>query len=742
MFPFDWKKGGNGLVFLDQAHSSSYSLGSATHTFRGKTYLQRELRVRIKQIGAPITAGLLLLMLLLPQVALAAGPEISTPVVLDITSSSATVYWTTNTSSDSRVNYGITTSLGTTKYDSTNVTTHYIALTSLAPGTKYYFEVKSTDASGSYTDNNGGAYYHFTTLPVTGCSITLEPACGVCGELVDVQTCQEVIGVTALVAAAGTYYICWDSRAAASVVGTFTAAGAGTHTLTFYMPEAKKGNHDVYLTDNAYAEKAKTTFEVFPSVKIDPAEGPVGTEVTLNGYGFAASQDIRVTLFQGEVKKGEEKTAKSDAKGSWPISYTIPHTPAGGYTFEIEAKEGTVWVNFVSKYFEVIPQITVTPSLGTVGQKINVTGTGFASNEEDIEITFDEEVRKENIFADVDGSWTASIAVPIRTCGRYIIDASGSVTRARDVEDVTFTLVAGVSVEPASAYVGDTITVAGGGFAPGETGTKVTFDGTVLASGITADIDGCWESSFILPASTYGNHTVSASGATTAAVTTTLNTLAKITELSPDEGAPGDSVSLTGNGFHGSQDLTVTIGGVAATENVQTQSNGNVVITFRVPRGSTEGERTLVVTDEDGATGSVDFTVTKKTLSTTPLPISPEDNRLRSGEVTFHWQGITGGTGYTYTLEISRSAGSGNIWSKSGIAENSYTLTKEEALPKGTYYWRVKIVDNYGNESAWSDSIEFRVSPIPTWVWVIVGVVVLVGLMVVAYRETKFKVTE
>ena len=120
MFPFDWKKGGNGLVFLDQAHSSSYSLGSATHTFRGKTYLQRELRVRIKRIGAPITAGLLLLILMLPQLALAAGPEMSTPVVLDITTTSATVYWTTNTSSDSRVNYGTSTSLGSTKYDSTN----------------------------------------------------------------------------------------------------------------------------------------------------------------------------------------------------------------------------------------------------------------------------------------------------------------------------------------------------------------------------------------------------------------------------------------------------------------------------------------------------------------------------------------------------------------------------------------------------------------------------------------------
>jgi hypothetical protein len=700
--------------------------------------------VHIKRIQAPVIAGLLVLMLMLPQVALAAGPEISSVVVLDCTSTTATIFWTTNTSSNSVVRYDTTTPPSQEKSDSALVTTHFIDLTGLTPGTTYYFEVRSTDTYGTSIDNNSGAYYDFTTEAVTSYSITLDHACGVCGELIEAGLCGEVIEATATVAASGTYRICWDSRTAANVVGTFTATGAGSHTLAFYMPEAKKGIHTVYLTDNAYAEKAKAEFEVFPSVKIDAEAGPVGTEVTLNCYGFTASQDIRVTLFQGDVKKGEVKTGKADAKGSWEVSYTIPHTPAGGYTFNIEAKEGTVWVNWVSKYFEVTPEITVTPSSGTVGQKIKVEGTGFASEEEDIEVTFDGEARKENVFADVDGSWTASIAVPIRTCGRYIIDASGKATRARDVDDVTFTVVAGVAVTPALAYVGDEITVTGGGFAPGEDGVKVTFDGTVMATNIPVDAHGCWESSFALPASAYGSHTVSASGDTTKpAVTTTLNTKTKIEGLSPVEGAPGDSVTLTGSGFSSNKKLTVTVGGKNANlGDVRSQTNGNVKITFRVPKGSPEGKQSVVVTDEGGATDSADFTVTKKTLSTTPLPISPEDSTLRSGEATFRWQGGTGGSDYTYTLEISKTAGSGNIWSKSGIEGSSYTLTEDEALPKGTYYWRVKIVDDYGNESAWSDSIEFTVSPIPTWVWVVVGVVVLVVLMVVAYRETKFKVTE
>ncbi|MFP3880186.1 MAG: IPT/TIG domain-containing protein, partial [Dehalococcoidia bacterium] len=655
----------------------------------------------------------------------------------DYTSTTAAIYWTTNTTSDSVVRYGTTTPPTQVESDSSDVTTHFIYLTGLTPDTTYYFQVESTDVSGTSIDDNGGSYYQFTTEAVTDYSITLDHACGVCGELIDVGLCGEVIGVTAIVAAGGTYHICWDSRTADNVVGTFTTTGAASRTLTFYMPEAKKGIHTVYLVDNTFAEKASAEFEVNPSVKIDNDEGPVGTEVTLNGYGFGASQDVRVSFLD------EEETDDADAKGSWEVSLTIPPTPAGGYTFDVEAKEGTVWVGWVSKYFKVTPEIAA-PNSGKVGQTIEVEGTGFANEEDDVEVTFDGEAVKPSTYPNVDenGSWSAIIRVPTLQAGTYSIDASGRTTRARDVPDVEFTVSPGILVEPGSAYVGDTITVTGGGFEPDETGIKVSFGGTVVATGITAEGDGTWVSSFELQASTYGSHTVSASGDITPVVETTLNTKARIEDVSPSEGAPGDSVSLTGSGFGGSEDLAVTIGGIAASGDMVTQSNGNVVVSFRVPKGTTQGIRTLVVTDEGEGTASAEFTVTEKTLSTTPIPISPEGSTLRSGEVTFQWQGVTGSTGYTYTLDISTTPDSDNIWSKSGIEGSSYPLTEQEALPKGTYYWRVKIVDDYGNEGPWSDSIEFRVSPIPTLVWVVVGLVVLVALMVVAYRGTKFKVTE
>jgi predicted phage tail protein len=136
--------------------------------------------------------------------------------------------------------------------------------------------------------------------------------------------------------------------------------------------------------------------------------------------------------------------------------------------------------------------------------------------------------------------------------------------------------------------------------------------------------------------------------------------------------------------------------------------------------------------------------VTEKLLAT-PQPISPQKGTtVRSGEVTFRWGGTTGSSNnVTYTLQISSSPDLATyVRSISGLQTSSYTVPEEEPLDKGAYYWWVKAVDSYGNESPWSDSSWVNVSPIPTWVWVVIGVVIFLVLMVVAYRETKFRITE
>lgn len=78
----------------------------------------------------------------------------------------ATITWDTDESADSEVSYGLTQVLGTTESDSDYVVSHSMLLQGLAPNTRYYFEVSSTDMAGnSATDDNGGMKYSFLTLP-------------------------------------------------------------------------------------------------------------------------------------------------------------------------------------------------------------------------------------------------------------------------------------------------------------------------------------------------------------------------------------------------------------------------------------------------------------------------------------------------------------------------------------------------------------------------------------------------
>lgn len=92
-----------------------------------------------------------------------AGPDISNVQVSAVTDTSAVVSWTTSEPADSRVDFGLTTSLGNSVSEGTYVTDHSLVLTGLTGCRLTFFQVTSTGASGTTTDDNGGLYHTFTT---------------------------------------------------------------------------------------------------------------------------------------------------------------------------------------------------------------------------------------------------------------------------------------------------------------------------------------------------------------------------------------------------------------------------------------------------------------------------------------------------------------------------------------------------------------------------------------------------
>jgi len=559
-------------------------------------------------------------------------------------------------------------------------------------------------------------------------SITVSPLSGAYGD---------AIGVWIDVLEPGTYHVCWGAASMARSITEIYAFAAGNWSGQFMVPEAARGVHTnvLHLIRVENQTLARADFEIYPHVTMTPKQGPFGTAVTIKGYGFSANEaNIPIEFRGSEIKK-----ARADAQGSWEETHSVPKLPAGSYAFDVGPDSITdgAW----KMHFTVTPKITASKTSGVAGETVRVSGTGFAANEKGITITFDGEAVKDGISAGADGSFPdTEITVPRRARGTYEIGASGFTTWAREVPTLPLTVGTGISASPTSAYIGDEVTVTASGFSAWETGIKVTFAGTAVDAGtITADRHGTWQASFVVPISTFGDKAVSAYGGQTLAAAVgqaTVRVLAKM-QVNPAQGSPGDSVTVSGNGFPGNGALTVTFANRPVPETVQSLANGTLSFVVTVP-ASPAGPLSVTATS-GGAQASADFTVIPKTLDT-PQPVTPEEGRrLRSGEVEFEWGRITAGSEVTvkYTLRITGPGGSRSV-----IVDGlTYTVPRGESLPPGDYEWQVKAVDQFENESEWSEPMPFRVRPIPLLVWVAVGLVVFTTLMVVAYREEKFRLT-
>lgn len=88
-------------------------------------------------------------------------PTISNVNATNVTNAAATIGWTTNEASSSRVEYGLTTSYGTlTTLNPALVTSHSVGLSGLSASTTYHYRVISTDAA---TNTATSGDFTFTT---------------------------------------------------------------------------------------------------------------------------------------------------------------------------------------------------------------------------------------------------------------------------------------------------------------------------------------------------------------------------------------------------------------------------------------------------------------------------------------------------------------------------------------------------------------------------------------------------
>ncbi|MBM3118135.1 MAG: hypothetical protein FJ006_01035 [Chloroflexi bacterium] len=531
---------------------------------------------------------------------------------------------------------------------------------------------------------------------------------------------------------AGTYYLYWGEADQLISQGEIKKDSGA---ISFTVPEAARGKHKVTL--KVAGDYFTTEFTVMPSISLSADTGTVGSNLTVAGRGFNSNETGIRIIYDGSPL---EIDISANNKGSWQSTFKVPASSSGQHT--IDAEGTTPATDIENRTFTVVPRIEISPTSGWVGTVIGIAGSGFASGETNIKVTYDGLTVKTGIAADTKGSWQSSFSIPTSAKGSHEVNAFGAVTPEDRVTRISFNVSPGIKLQPASGYlggtihVGDNLWVSGVGFEANEAGIKVTFDGTLVTSGVIADAKGSWTDRLEVPPSTRGEHTIDASGEITKAgdIPDAIIIVSPKIEMNPTSGAIGSEITVRGTGFAENQIITISYDGAKLATGTATDTKGNFIASFKIPK-SKAGEHTVTVTDPTASVFSA-----KLTVESTPPPIprllSPEAGSefgfTGKATVAFDWSDVEDPSGVYYVLEISPSADfSGVVIHKGELTTSEYTLTKEEALAKGNYYWRVKAVDNAENESDWTNGQLFKVGGLEWWLIAILILAFIFAIVII-----------
>ena len=335
----------------------------------------------------------------------------------------------------------------------------------------------STDVAGAFTTtfavptatkgdhtvkgNDGGGYAGVTATFTVTEKISLSPTSGNPGVLVTISGSQFAALSTISINIAG-----------GSWVSAFTLTGTDTtFSKTANVPALSPGVKLVEAIIGGVTV-ATTTFTVTTlPLSLSPSTGVVGTQVAISGSGFRAlGETVDIVI---DTTTWGSTTAVSG--GTFNAAMTIPDTIAtSGKAYTVTATGATSGVKAEATFTHATRSLTISPTGGTGGITVVVTGVGFKSssivavgwdiNPEDSALTGTGELQV-IANADASGNFSAALTVPagLSTGDKSVRAEVLGLTSVNAKK--TFTLSAPtISVSPSSGAAGSNVVITGVGF--------------------------------------------------------------------------------------------------------------------------------------------------------------------------------------------------------------------------------------------------------------------------------------
>jgi hypothetical protein len=327
-----------------------------------------------------------------------------------------------------------------------------------ATPTQLVVELPASAATGRLlVDVRGGgrayATADLTVLPAPTIA-ALEPASGVVGATIRVR---------------GTGFGS-DIRAVQASIGAvpLTLRAVSPTELSIQIPEGAVTGPISVVVAGLPAVTSAVPFTVLVPVAVtgfEPISGPVGTEVTIVGQGFSTNlADNRVTLANLEcpvvAATPTQLRVRIPQAGSGPLVVTVLNAGTARTTqpFLITTPP------FIAR---------VEPAAATVGSLVRIVGTSFGTSSAVVEVAL---AGRRMDVRSVTDTQIEAVVPPGATSGRITVSVRLQGTATSPADFTVLTDFAVTSIEPASAYPGQSITIRGGGFV--QQGLRVAFTGS------------------------------------------------------------------------------------------------------------------------------------------------------------------------------------------------------------------------------------------------------------------------
>jgi uncharacterized protein (TIGR02145 family) len=204
-------------------------------------------------------------------------------------------------------------------------------------------------------------------------------------------------------------------------------------------------------------------FAVIPQItSVEPALAKTGDIITITGTSFGDSTGTCIVTFFNRLNATKFI--------SWKDTEIKVKVPAAAETGKITITSGGIKSN--ESDFSVIPNIeNITPKSGIVGAQISITGTGFGSKQNESIVTFNGADASIYVYWSTTG---IDLKVPQGAkTGKVSLTVGGNKSNEMDF---TVTVNPHISsIDPASAKIGDEITISGTDFGDARGTSVVSF---------------------------------------------------------------------------------------------------------------------------------------------------------------------------------------------------------------------------------------------------------------------------